>query len=350
MKAGERGLRLKTFAAGALVCAWFAAAPAGGFALGVRDRIAGALLSAAAAEAPAPRKQAAAVVQDSPRPGEPFTVAFTSPSVKTADGLRAVLWSGKGKRLGAARFFSLPEGDGVFAALMAVPSTAESGPARVSIELDGGDGAETLDEAAFTIAERDFASEEIRLNRNNADLLNKPDPEKTRQAEILWGILGRTGDSLYARGAFTPPVTSTRRTSVFGGRRVYRYDNGGTGTGIHAGVDYGVPLGTEVRSCAAGRVALAGPRIVSGNSVIIEHLPGLYSLYYHLDSIAVKEGDLVEQGALVGRSGSTGFSTGPHLHWEIRCAGENADPDAFVAAALLDKDAVLTKLGLNEAR
>jgi murein DD-endopeptidase MepM/ murein hydrolase activator NlpD len=81
--------------------------------------------------------------------------------------------------------------------------------------------------------------------------------------------------------------------------------------------------------------------------VIIEHLPGLYSLYYHLDKIHIAEGTLVEAGTLLGESGSTGLSTGPHLHWEIRVAGENADPDAFMARPVLDKAAILSKLYLS---
>jgi murein DD-endopeptidase MepM/ murein hydrolase activator NlpD len=125
---------------------------------------------------------------------------------------------------------------------------------------------------------------------------------------------------------------------------VFRYVTGGSDTAIHAGVDYGVPTGTEVRASAAGRVALARIRIVTGNSVVLEHLPGVYSLYYHLDSIHVGQGGMVNAGDPLGKSGSTGLATGPHLHWEIRVAGENADPDAFLGRAVLDKDAILSKL------
>jgi murein DD-endopeptidase MepM/ murein hydrolase activator NlpD len=70
----------------------------------------------------------------------------------------------------------------------------------------------------------------------------------------------------------------------------------------------------------------------------------VYSLYYHLDSIQVVQGDPVSAGDLLGKSGSTGLAIGPHLHWEIRVSGENADPDAFLARAVLDKDAILGKL------
>jgi murein DD-endopeptidase MepM/ murein hydrolase activator NlpD len=125
---------------------------------------------------------------------------------------------------------------------------------------------------------------------------------------------------------------------------VFRYVTGRFDTAIHAGIDYGVPTGTEVRACAAGKVALARFRITTGNSVVLEHLPGVYSIYYHLDSIQVRQGDMVNAGDLLGKSGSTGLATGPHLHWEIRVSGENADPDAFLGRPLLDKAAILSKL------
>jgi murein DD-endopeptidase MepM/ murein hydrolase activator NlpD len=125
---------------------------------------------------------------------------------------------------------------------------------------------------------------------------------------------------------------------------VYRYSNGRTDTSIHAGIDYGVPTGTGVASCGPGKVVLARPRIVTGKSVILEHLPGVYSLYYHLDTIEVAEGAMVDTGTLLGRSGATGLATGPHLHWEIRVSGENTDPDAFISRPLLDKDAILSKI------
>jgi murein DD-endopeptidase MepM/ murein hydrolase activator NlpD len=126
---------------------------------------------------------------------------------------------------------------------------------------------------------------------------------------------------------------------------VYKYSNGSSDTSIHAGIDFGVPKGTAVSACGPGKVVLARNRIVTGNSVIIEHLPGVYSLYYHLDKINATEGAMVTAGELIGQSGATGLATGPHLHWEIRVSGENADPDAFIARPILDKSAILSKLG-----
>jgi murein DD-endopeptidase MepM/ murein hydrolase activator NlpD len=205
-------------------------------------------------------------------------------------------------------------------------------------------GTRVLGEIPLQIEGRTFAAEEIVLDEDNTAIRSEPDPRKTAEAEQLWGILNRTGPDIFAADRFTPPVSSPRRTSFFGDRRMFRYANGGSDASIHAGVDYGVPRGTPVQACAPGRVVLARFRVVTGNSVILEHLPGVYSLYYHLDAIRVSEGLILPAGALIGESGSTGLSTGPHLHWEIRVAGENADPDAFIARPILDKEALLGKL------
>jgi hypothetical protein len=279
-------------------------------------------------------------IPENPRPGEPVTLAL---AVSQTGPFRAVLVDRQGQRLNAATFFDLGaavEGQPVKAAILAIPSTAGAGPARLLAERGGN----RIAEFPITIAGRDFASEEISLDQGNTALRRNPDPQKTAESERLWAIISRTGTEILAPAAFAPPVRSTRRTSAFGDRRLYRYVNGSTETSIHAGVDFGVPRGTPVSACAPGRVVLAAPRIVTGNSVILEHLPGVYSLYYHLDSIAVPEGALVNAGTVLGASGSTGLSTGPHLHWEIRVAGENADPDAFAARPVLDKEAILGKL------
>jgi murein DD-endopeptidase MepM/ murein hydrolase activator NlpD len=298
----------------------------------------------AAAEAAA----RAALLNASPKPGEPFVVALALPPELKPDPaapVRALLLDSAGRRTARASFFSAgedgPGGYLILAALLAVPSTMRSGQAAVRIE---GPPLLVLEDLPLTIEKREFLSETIDLDNRNTAIRTEPDPQKTGEAEQLQAILAHTGTQVYVEGAFTPPVTSTRRTSFYGDRRVYRYTDGSTGTSIHAGVDYGVPAGTNVGACAAGRVVLAQSRIVTGNSVVIEHFPGVYSLYYHLDSIAVRENDMVMAGTILGESGATGLATGPHLHWEIRVAGENADPDALTARPLLDKNEIFTKL------
>ena len=283
------------------------------------------------------------IIPSAARPGEPVTVAYSDNIFKNGDlTLYAVLLDSREGRLAKSVFFDL-DGDlqGVKAAILAVPSTARIGSAVIRIESDGG----TIRDLPFVIENRKFYSETIPLNPTNTNLRTVPDPQKTFESQMLWSILSRTGKDIYSDGLFTLPVSSTRRTSDFGSRRIYEYSNGKTDTTIHAGVDIGVPTGTPVMACGTGRVVLARERIVTGNTVVLEHMPGVYSLYYHMDSFAVREGPVVAGETLLGLSGSTGLATGPHLHWEIRVSGENADPDAFLSRPLLDKQYIIDKLG-----
>jgi murein DD-endopeptidase MepM/ murein hydrolase activator NlpD len=298
-----------------------------------------------------------AVIPDNPRPGEPLTVALVFPSADPADPVYASLYNGSNRRLSRARFFSYlsatpPDGASApvscWTAVLSVPATATGGEMTVRLETGSGAALAVLAEQRIVVAERRFNAEEIPLNQSNTDIRTKPDPVKTTQADELWTILSRTGNTVYSEGPFVPPVpANTRRTSHFGDRRVYVYTTGGRDTSIHAGVDYGVPTGTVVKACARGKVVLAKFRISTGYSVVMEHLPGLYSLYYHLSAVNVVEGSIIDAGTTIGASGATGLATGPHLHWEIRAATENTDPDALVNRAVLDKNLILGKLGLQ---
>jgi len=271
-----------------------------------------------------------AVIPENPRPGEPVTIAAE------AEAKHAVLFRNE-RQIAKAAFFSVPD---FKIAVLAIPSTISPGNAVLKLENENG----ILVEIPFTIAERAFNSETIELNPVLTGIRTDPSPQRTNEANHLWAILSTAGNEVYYTGAFIPPVTSTRRTSFFGDRRVFKYSDGSSDTSIHAGVDYGVPTGTRVTACGAGKVILARSRIVTGNSIVIEHAPGIYSLYYHLSKIEVQEGSIVNAGDLIGLSGSTGLSTGPHLHWELRVNTENTDPDAFVSRPIIDKWSIISKI------
>ena len=285
-----------------------------------------------------------AVIPSRVTPGEPVTVAFTDDfSGPGSRDFFAVLINSQGRRLSRTPFFNFTltdSGQEVKTAVLAIPSGAGAGAYLIRIEAPG----RLIADLPVVADPRSFLSEEIDLNEENTQLRVAPDPQKTAESEALWAILSNTGTAIYDTGPFRFPVSSTRRTSFFADRRTYRYTDNTSDTSVHAGIDYGVPTGTEVRSCAAGRVILARFRIVTGYSVVIEHLPGVYSLYYHMDQIEIREGDIIGPGIVLGRSGATGLATGPHLHWEIRVGTEFTDPDAFIGRAVLDKDEILAKL------
>ena len=98
----------------------------------------------------------------------------------------------------------------------------------------------------------------------------------------------------------------------------------------HRGIDFAGKIGTELMAVAPGRVVSAGERVGYGTTVEIDHGLGFTTLYAHLSQIKVSRGDWVRPGTVIGLAGSSGRSTGPHLHYEIRYKGSPFDPTKFV--------------------
>ncbi|MGW6548244.1 transglycosylase family protein [Streptomyces massasporeus] len=115
----------------------------------------------------------------------------------------------------------------------------------------------------------------------------------------------------------------------------YRKAGSSWSKGYHTGIDFPVPTGTSVKSVAAGSVVSAGWGGSFGYQVVVRHADGRYSQYAHLSAISVRDGQSVSAGQRIGRSGSTGNSSGPHLHFEVRTGpgfGSDVDPVAYLRA------------------
>jgi murein DD-endopeptidase MepM/ murein hydrolase activator NlpD len=95
---------------------------------------------------------------------------------------------------------------------------------------------------------------------------------------------------------------------------------------FHGGIDLGAPFGTAVRATRGGEVILAGNNRGYGQTVIIRHTGGFQTLYGHLSRLEVRPGQQVERGQIIARSGNSGASTGPHLHYEVLYQGRQLDP------------------------
>ena len=259
-------------------------------------------------------------------------------SDKTSQKPIAVLQLFKGKERAASTqfFFTNPQNRSAETAemLAGIPlSTWLSDKEVYSLKviISTGDAQKKEITLPFSIQKKQFASERIVLDARNTGIRKDVSPERRAQSEKLNKILETViPQDVYTLKPFTIPVDSKRITSGFGDRRVFEYTDKKTSTSLHYGIDYGVPTGTPVHSCAEGKVVLAENRISTGWSVVVEHLPGLYSLYYHLDSLGVNEGQYVKQGERLGLSGATGLATGPHLHWEIRLNMEAVNPEFFL--------------------
>ncbi|RKE84542.1 M23 family metallopeptidase [Rhizobium sp. AG855] len=129
---------------------------------------------------------------------------------------------------------------------------------------------------------------------------------------------------------FANPAPGRDITSRFGNRP----DPFFGGLAMHAGIDFRAPTGTEIRTTGAGKVVAAGFSGGYGNMVEVDHGLGISTRYGHMSRVLVKVGDEVATGDVVGLSGSTGRSTGPHLHYEIRRNGDAVDPMQFLNAGM----------------
>ncbi|AIS01762.1 transglycosylase family protein [Streptomyces glaucescens] len=157
------------------------------------------------------------------------------------------------------------------------------------------------------------------------------EPREEREEETA-GSAGTTGSRPGATqgrdGSLVAPVSAALGTP-------YRASGSSWSKGYHTGVDFPVPTGTSVKSVAPGRVVSAGWGGSFGYEVVIRHGDGRYTQYAHLSAISVKTGQSVGGGQRIGRAGSTGNSSGPHLHFEVRTGpgfGSDVDPVAYLRA------------------
>ncbi len=200
-----------------------------------------------------------------------------------------------------------------------IPTTPLEKHGRKVIRVSG-DG-ETRNLAVW-VNNRKFPTQRITLPGKKGGLkLTQHERDRVREFKAL------VSPQKYWNGSFRRPNNS-RISTIYGVRRYY---NGVFAQNYyHRGVDYAGGFGSPVVAPAAGRVALVGKEsqgfVVHGNVVGIDHGQGVTSIFMHLNRIDVKEGDMVEPGQLIGGIGSTGASTGPHLHWGVYVNGQAVDP------------------------
>lgn len=130
------------------------------------------------------------------------------------------------------------------------------------------------------------------------------------------------------------PLPGARLTSDFGARDRDPVTGKALVDGHHDGYDLAAPMGSPIRASKTGKVTFAGSRGGYGNAVILDHPEGWTTLYGHASRLAVKVGQAVNAGQVIAYVGSTGHSTGPHLHYELRRYGQAVDPKLAVASAL----------------
>jgi murein DD-endopeptidase MepM/ murein hydrolase activator NlpD len=176
-----------------------------------------------------------------------------------------------------------------------------------------------------TARDKSYGVRTIKVPSRQVELSPK-DLERVAKEKVLTdkALATRSPEKLW-RGAFNEPLSAHINSSF--GRQTKL--NGILNPRPHAGADYLAPTGTLVKAPAAGLVLLTGDHFFSGKAIYIDHGQGLISMYFHLSEIMVVDGQRVEKGQAIAKSGATGRVTGAHLHYGVYLNGARIDPVPF---------------------
>jgi len=212
-------------------------------------------------------------------------------------------------------------------ALGGVPVLTPAGELPLQVEADLPDGRTATTTTMLRVRDARYPTENINLPQEVRDKLEQNKEAITAERAMVNAIWPQvTPERLWA-GTFILPAQG-RISSEFGTRRSY---NGGPVDSFHEGLDIANKVGTPVVAPARGRVMLAEPDLlVRGGAVILDHGQSIHTGFWHMAEVAVKPGELVEQGQLIGRIGAKGMVTGPHLHWDVRIGMVNVDPQEWI--------------------
>lgn len=215
-------------------------------------------------------------------------------------------------------------------ALIGVDLETLPGRHDVTIEAHAANGTLVSCRATVLVSVGKFAVEKLQVAQQfvepNAEETARVEKEGQRLREIFASV---TPERLW-KGSFRMPLTGAHTAKNFGRRRVLN----GQPRSPHTGVDIPAAAGTPVLAAQRGRVVLADNLFFAGNAVVVDHGLGVYTFYGHLSAIDVKEGDIVERGAPLGKVGATGRVTGPHLHWGLTVDGARVNPLNIVGIPL----------------
>ena len=253
------------------------------------------------------------------QPGEVVSLRVTT--IGTVADLR-------GSAFGRPVQFYRAGAEGLWRALIGIDVERTPGPAQVVVEALTAEGrviartVQTVKVEPHTFPTRRITVPDEFVNPPASAL-----PRIAREAKEVDAILSVVSLDREWDGPLVLPVPG-EATSNFGSRSIIN----GQRRSLHAGVDFHAATGTPVRAPAGGRIVLVAEHYFAGNVVIIDHGLGVFSFLAHLSSFAVKAGDTVAPGQVVGQSGETGRVTGPHLHWSVRLGGARVDPLSWAYA------------------
>lgn len=221
--------------------------------------------------------------------------------------------------LGLAVFTPCADAGGWYCAIP-IGNTRE--PGQYDVQVRVGEG--LFWNAPVTVEKFDFVEQDLTIDVTDPVISEANSAAAYQQyREKIPPLFNTWDEERYWQGTFIQPAEG-RISTEFG---TIRYTNGDyANPSRHWGMDIANAEGTPVLAPAAGRVVLAENLLNTGNTVVIEHGGGLKSYYFHMVQLNVAEGDMVEQAQQIGAIGTTGYSTGPHLHFEVRIGNQAISP------------------------
>jgi murein DD-endopeptidase MepM/ murein hydrolase activator NlpD len=201
-----------------------------------------------------------------------------------------------------------------------VPIDVDTKPDSYKLQVIDGNNTETV---TIKVRPHEFRTTKLTVSEEKVTLSPENENRVAREYQLQQKIWKRISGQEW-NGKFIKPIDSEISTE-FGVKRIMNEKK----TSIHRGTDFRGKSGTPVMSINSGKVILAEDLFYGGNTLIVDHGMGLYSVYMHLSKINASKGDSVSKGQIVGRVGMSGRTTGPHLHLSVKLNGVSINPESL---------------------
>ncbi len=246
-------------------------------------------------------------------PGDPFVVKVTG-----ADDEHVPTASLKKKTFPFSRY-----GDDGFVGIGAVDVTTKPGAYFLTVEVG-----KKKRKVKLTVERTVFKTQKLTLPKDKVSLSGKDTERVKQENRKLKELFSKVSDRIW-NGAFIMPLPNEISTD-FGTQRIMN----GKWKVVHKGLDIRGQEGEEIKAANDGRVVLAEELFYGGNTVVLDHGQGVYTVYMHLSQFNIEIDDSVSKGDGIGLVGMTGRSTGPHLHFGVKVMNLNANPVSFMKLPL----------------
>lgn len=179
------------------------------------------------------------------------------------------------------------------------------------------------------VKNKDFPSERLHVDKKRVFVNKKNAKRAAKERKLRSKAYANSPDRPLFFKPFELPINS-KVTSIYGSKRLFNKKK----QTQHLGTDYRAAIGVEIRSANRGKVVLSRDFFYSGNTIILDHGLGIFTMYGHLSKREVQEGEVIPRGTVIGLAGKTGRVTGPHLHWGVTVNGYAIEGDSLVKASL----------------